>query len=70
MIPLEPRETPRDRYVSGPWRKSTHSGDKSECVEVASFRSVQVGVRDSKNPDGPILVFDRAVWAAFIRRVR
>jgi hypothetical protein len=51
--------------VGALWRKSSHSGDTGgECVEVAAL-SPSVAVRDSKNPDGPMLTFDNATWAAF-----
>ena len=36
------------------WRKSTRSSDTATCVEVA-FAGPAVGIRDSKNPTGPIL---------------
>jgi hypothetical protein len=36
------------------------------CVEVA-FVGEAVAVRDSKNPQGPALVFTRAEWDAFLR---
>ncbi|MFF0008033.1 DUF397 domain-containing protein [Streptomyces tibetensis] len=29
-----------------------------------------VPVRDSKNPDGPVLVVTRSAWSAFVRSVR
>lgn len=47
------------------WRKSTYTGNTGNCVEVADLDS-SVGVRDSKNPTGPALVFDREAFAAFI----
>jgi hypothetical protein len=51
--------------VASLWRKSSHSsGTGGECVEVAAL-SPSVAVRDSKNPDGPMLTFDNATWAAF-----
>lgn len=56
--------------VSLRWRKSTHSsGGGSECVEVAD-RGDGTAVRDSKDPTGPALAFDRAEWAAFAARVK
>lgn len=36
------------------WRKSTRSSSSNTCVEVA-FAGSTVGLRDSKNPAGPIL---------------
>ncbi|GAB3454837.1 DUF397 domain-containing protein [Actinophytocola sediminis] len=36
------------------WRKSTRSSDVANCVEVALAGQV-VGLRDSKNTDGPVL---------------
>nr|WP_258341969.1 DUF397 domain-containing protein [Saccharopolyspora gregorii] len=49
------------------WRKSSYSGQGGgACVELASVRSA-VGVRDSKDPDGPALLFGRSAWAAFVR---
>lgn len=42
------------------WRKSTHSGPNGgECVELAGVAGA-VAVRDSKNPDGPVLLLTRA----------
>ncbi|TMQ90719.1 DUF397 domain-containing protein [Actinomadura soli] len=38
------------------WRKSSRSGSSGgDCVELASMDS-KVAVRDSKDPDGPLLV--------------
>lgn len=51
------------------WRKSIRSQTGSSCVEMADLASA-VGVRDSKNPTGPALVFRRAEVAALFGRIR
>ncbi|MEV4480081.1 DUF397 domain-containing protein [Micromonospora coxensis] len=47
------------------WRKSTRSG-QGECVEVADNLPGVVGVRDSKDPVGPVLTFTPGSWRAFV----
>jgi hypothetical protein len=47
------------------WFKSSRSGGSNECVEVAHLDGSLVGVRDSKNPDGPALIFTPGEWDAF-----
>ncbi|MER7588711.1 DUF397 domain-containing protein [Micromonospora sp. NPDC127501] len=47
------------------WRTSTRSGN-GECVEVADNLPGVVGLRDSKDPAGPVLVFAPAAWRAFV----
>jgi hypothetical protein len=54
------------------WRKSSYSGGNGgTCVEVAVLPGSKEGsdrvvaVRDSKNPDGPALVFTSDQWKAF-----
>jgi hypothetical protein len=57
------------KEVSG-WRKSSFSGHGSnECVEVSSTGET-VSIRDSKDPNGPVLVFDSAAWAEFIQAIK
>ena len=52
------------------WFKSTKSDATRECVEVAFLDGGMVGVRDSKNPTGPALVFTPGEWDAFAGGVR
>ncbi|MBF6078867.1 DUF397 domain-containing protein [Nocardia beijingensis] len=47
------------------WFKSSHSSGGQDCVEVAHLAGGMVGVRDSKNPVGPALVFAPGEWDAF-----
>jgi hypothetical protein len=53
------------------WRKSSYSGSNGgQCVEVARNLPGVIAVRDSKNPDGPALLFTPAEWQAFVAGVR
>ncbi|MFJ2775247.1 DUF397 domain-containing protein [Kitasatospora sp. NPDC087315] len=52
------------------WRKSTYSGQGGECIEVADDYPAIVPVRDSKDPDGPALVFPADAWQSFVTAVR
>ncbi|MFC9437926.1 DUF397 domain-containing protein [Nocardia sp. NPDC057030] len=51
------------------WFKSRRSGASKDCVEVAFIEGGAVGVRDSKNPTGPALVFAPEAWDAFTTRI-
>jgi len=51
------------------WRKSTHSNAMGNCVEAGNGPGV-VAVRDSKNPDGPVLAFTPDAWRSFLDAVR
>lgn len=52
------------------WRTSSYSGDNGgDCVEVGSAVAA-VAVRDSKNPDGPVLAFTARAWTTFAERVK
>ncbi len=52
------------------WRKSSYSANAQNCVEVADLPGGGRGVRDSKHPTGPALMFTGAEWSAFTAGVR
>ncbi|MEH0843916.1 DUF397 domain-containing protein [Micromonospora sp. CPCC 205711] len=58
---------PAHELADAPWRKSTRS-QTSNCVEVAPLGAgpAAVALRDSKDPSGPVLLFNRAGWLGFI----
>jgi Domain of unknown function (DUF397) len=53
------------------WRKCTRSSSTGQnCVEVATNLPGLIAIRDSKNPDGPNLIFTPGEWAAFTQKVK
>ncbi|GHH70073.1 toxin [Streptosporangium violaceochromogenes] len=62
----------------GVWRKSSLSGNGSNCAEVATLGNAQGGadvdrlflVRDSKDPDDPVLSFGPSAWDDFLEAVK
>ncbi|WP_103534553.1 DUF397 domain-containing protein [Streptomyces sp. SM11] len=56
---------------SATWRKSSYSNsDGGQCIEVSDGFPGVVPVRDSKQPEGPALVFGASAWSAFVSDVR
>lgn len=52
------------------WRKSSRTGSSgTDCVELARTGHV-VAVRDSKDPDGPVLTLGPQAWGAFLGRLK
>lgn len=52
------------------WVKSSLSFSNGNCVEVAALEDGVTGVRDSKDPSGPVLRFTPGEWHAFLGGVR
>ncbi|PJN42351.1 DUF397 domain-containing protein [Streptomyces sp. CB02959] len=55
--------------VAADWRKSSHSSDQGgACLEVSASHTT-IHIRDSKNPDGPVLTLPAGAWGAFVADV-
>ncbi|GGM32754.1 hypothetical protein GCM10012275_00190 [Longimycelium tulufanense] len=50
------------------WRKASTSLNDA-CVEVAALRH-RIGIRDSKNPTGPVLTIDRSPWLGLLSAIK
>lgn len=48
------------------WIKSRRSNAEGNCVEVAALPGGDIAVRNSRDPDGPALVYTPAELAAFV----
>ena len=60
-----------DHLSDATWRKSSYSGGNGgDCVEIAMLADDSRAVRDSKDPEGPKLVFAPATWRAFTAAVK
>lgn len=52
------------------WRKSRHSANAGNCIEVAGDLAGVVMVRDSKNPGGLALIVGPEAWRRFAGAVK
>ncbi|MFJ9640927.1 DUF397 domain-containing protein [Streptomyces sp. NPDC101178] len=57
--------------TSATWRKSSYgNSDDGQCVEVSDDCPGVVPVRDSKQPEGPAVIFGSSAWSAFVDTIR
>lgn len=47
------------------WKKSSHVSKNGGSVEV-KITADAIMLRDSKNPEGPVLIYTQGEWDAFI----
>jgi hypothetical protein len=52
------------------WQKSGRSNPSGNCVECAALPDGEVAVRNSRDPEGPALIYTPAEIEAFILGVR
>jgi hypothetical protein len=52
-----------------PWKKSTFC-ESSGCAEVSWPEEKAVYLRDSKDPNGPVLQFSSKEWLAFVAGIK
>ena len=53
------------------WRKGSRSnGNGGDCAEVADLPDGGFAMRDSKDPDGPVLFFTPAEKVAFVEGIK
>ena len=52
------------------WVKSSLSFSNGNCVEVASLPGGEIGVRNSRDSEGPVLRFTSDEWHAFLGGIR
>jgi hypothetical protein len=56
--------------MNASWVKSSLSFSNGNCVEVAHLPGGEIGVRNSRHPEGPVLRFTPGQWDAFVGRTR
>ncbi|GAA5120817.1 DUF397 domain-containing protein [Haloechinothrix salitolerans] len=54
------------RWPGVVWRKSTRSNPSGNCVELAWLPTGEIALRNSRDPQGAVLVYSRAEIGAFI----
>jgi hypothetical protein len=52
------------------WRKSQRSNSQGACVEIARIGAGTIAMRNSRDPQGPALIYRRDAIAALIEGLR
>ena len=61
---------PAGRLPVAGWQKSRRSNPSGNCVELAPLPGGKIAVRNSRDPEGPALVYTVDEIAAFIHGAR
>jgi hypothetical protein len=52
------------------WQKSSRSNSTGNCLELAKLPSGEFALRNSRDPNGPALIYTRAEIEAFVLGVK
>jgi hypothetical protein len=52
------------------WHKSRRSNPSGNCVEMAELPEGQIAVRNSRHPEGPVLIYTREEIVALLLGAR
>ena len=52
------------------WRKSSYSGQNGDCIEAGDYAGTMILIRDSKDPDGPVLAVPPPAWRLFTEALK
>ena len=52
------------------WRKSQRSNSQGACVEMARIGAGTVAMRNSRDPEGPALMYGREVIVALVESLK
>jgi hypothetical protein len=52
------------------WRKASFSAGNGECIEVATVSGQRIFIRDSKDPEGPVLCCSADTFRSFLDTAR
>jgi hypothetical protein len=62
---------PADELQGARWQKSSFSGNgNNNCVEMAPLPTGEIAVRNSRDPNGPTLIYTQTEVEALIRGAR
>ncbi len=52
------------------WRKSQHSNPNGACVEIAALPDAHIAVRNSRHPDGAVLIHSQDAFRVFVQATK